>query len=113
MPALLVAHHRPGFYMRVLEEGVVEAGDEITREAAGPEQLTVAEIDALLYLPGRSRRTLRRALRIPALSAGWQGSFRDMLARAEDGDGPGCRRTGVAGLPARSASRPSRRRAAT
>ena len=88
MPALLVAHHRPGFYMRVLEEGVVEAGDEITREAAGPEQLTVAEIDALLYLPGRSRRTLRRALRIPALSVGWQGSFRDLLARAEDGEAP-------------------------
>ena len=88
MPAMLVAQHRPGFYMRVLEEGVVEAGDEIMREAAGPEQLTVAEIDALLYLPGRSRRTLRRALRIPALSAGWQGSFRDLLARAEDGAAP-------------------------
>ena len=88
MPALLVSHHRPGFYMRVLEEGVVEAGDEIMREASGPEQLTVAEIDALLYLPGRSRRTLRRALRIPALSVGWQGSFRDLLARAEDGAAP-------------------------
>ena len=48
MPALVVAHHRPGFYFRVLEEGEVEAGDEIVKVSAGPEHLTVAEIDALL-----------------------------------------------------------------
>ena len=35
MPALLVAHGRPGFYFRVLEEGEVEAGDEITQVASG------------------------------------------------------------------------------
>ena len=36
IPALLVSHRRPGFYFRVLEEGEVEAGDEIVRLAAGP-----------------------------------------------------------------------------
>src|SRR5580700_5140242 len=51
MPALLVAHGRPGFYLRVLEEGQVEAGDEIFQAGVGPERMTVAEIDALLYLP--------------------------------------------------------------
>jgi MOSC domain-containing protein YiiM len=30
MPSLAVAHHRPGFYFRVLEEGLVQAGDQIT-----------------------------------------------------------------------------------
>src|SRR5215212_4431236 len=70
IPALLVADHRPGFYLRVLTEGRVRAGEEIVRIAAGPEQMTVAEIDALLYLPGHSRRQLTRALRIPALSPG-------------------------------------------
>ncbi|HEX4245442.1 MAG TPA: MOSC domain-containing protein, partial [Acidimicrobiales bacterium] len=30
MPALMVSHRRPGFYLRVLEEGLVEAGDQIT-----------------------------------------------------------------------------------
>ena len=29
MAALLVSHHRPGFYFRVLEEGEVGAGDEL------------------------------------------------------------------------------------
>jgi ferredoxin-NADP reductase/MOSC domain-containing protein YiiM/ferredoxin len=80
MPSLLVAHHRPGFYVRVLEEGEVQAGDAIVKVADGPERLTIAEVDGLLYLPGRSRAQLERALRVPALSAGWQGSFRDLLA---------------------------------
>ena len=52
MAALLVAHGRPGFYLRVLEEGEVEAGEEIVQVAAGPERMSVAEIDALLYKPG-------------------------------------------------------------
>ena len=41
--------------------------------------MTVAEIDALLYLPGHPRQQLLRALRIPALSPGWQASFRALL----------------------------------
>jgi ferredoxin-NADP reductase/MOSC domain-containing protein YiiM/ferredoxin len=85
MPALLVAHRRPGFYLRVLEEGEVGAGDLIERVERGPEAMTVAEVDALLYLPGHARRDLVRALRIPALSEGWQGSFRELLAQAPDG----------------------------
>ncbi len=81
MPTLLVAHHRPGFYLRVLEEGQVEAGDAIEKVADGPEGLTVAQIDALLYLPNKARPLLERALRVPALSEGWKGSFRELLAK--------------------------------
>jgi ferredoxin-NADP reductase/MOSC domain-containing protein YiiM len=88
MPTLLVAHHRPGFYLRVLEEGQVQAGDEIEKVVDGAEQLTVAEIDALLYLPNKSQALLERALRIPALSEGWQGSFRDLLSKADRGEPP-------------------------
>ena len=79
MPALLVAHRRPGFYFRVLQEGEVGAGDDIVKVADGPERITVADIDALLYLPGRSRDQLQRALQVPALSKGWQNSFQAML----------------------------------
>ena len=80
IPALLVSHRRPGFYFRVLEEGEVQAGDEIVKLFPGPEQMPVAEVDALLYLPGHERQELMRALRIPALSPGWQASFRALLA---------------------------------
>jgi ferredoxin-NADP reductase/MOSC domain-containing protein YiiM len=79
VPALLVEHHRPGFYFRVLQEGEVGAGDDIVKIADGPEKITVADTDGLLYLPGASREQLERALRIPALSKGWQSSFQAML----------------------------------
>src|SRR5262249_42227285 len=75
MPALLVSHHRPGFYFRVLREGRVQAGDDIVKVAAGAEAMTVAEVDALLYLPGHTREVLQRALPIPALpgaASGWR-----------------------------------------
>ena len=62
MPALLVAHRRPGFYLRVLERGRrSQAGDAIDQVAAGPERMTVAEVDALLYLPGHARDALAAA----------------------------------------------------
>ncbi len=85
MAALLVSHGRPGFYFRVIEEGEVEAGDEIVQVIAGPERITVAEANALLYMPGHSRSQLERAVRIPALSAGWRNSFEALLERERSG----------------------------
>jgi ferredoxin-NADP reductase/MOSC domain-containing protein YiiM len=90
MAALLVSHHRPGFYFRVLEEGDVGAGDEITKVAGGPEQITVANIDALLYLPNPSRDQLDSSLRVPALSPGWKTSLRAIVEqRTSEGGNPG------------------------
>jgi ferredoxin-NADP reductase/MOSC domain-containing protein YiiM/ferredoxin len=116
IPALLVSHRRPGFYFRVLEEGEVQAGDDIFKLASGDEQMAVAEVDALLYLPGHPRQQLLRALRIPALSPGWQASFRALL-EGEPGGGnvglaltspppawPGFRRLTVAGIERESDS---------
>src|SRR5690242_12532957 len=79
IPALLIQHHRPGFYFRVLQEGPVTAGDEIVKVADGPPGMTVAHVDALLYLPGHSHSEIEQALRIPALSPGWQASFQAIL----------------------------------
>jgi ferredoxin-NADP reductase/MOSC domain-containing protein YiiM/ferredoxin len=79
MPALLVLHKRPGFYFRVIEEGEIGAGDEIVKIADGPESISVAEIDGLLYLPGHPKDRLERALRIPSLSVGWKSSLGALL----------------------------------
>jgi ferredoxin-NADP reductase/MOSC domain-containing protein YiiM len=103
MPAKLVAHHRPGFYFRVLEEGEVGAGDEIVKVADGAEHMTIAEIDAMLYLRGHSREQLDRALRIPSLSEGWRGSFQALLQ--EEMKGPTA--TGNAGLVPSSGAPPA------
>jgi ferredoxin-NADP reductase len=61
----------------------------------------VADTDALLYLPGRDRAKLRTAVRVPALSPGWQQSFRDLLAE-DDGH------SAQAGVPAWAGFRPLR-----
>jgi ferredoxin-NADP reductase/MOSC domain-containing protein YiiM/ferredoxin len=90
MAALLVSHHRPGFYFRVLEEGEVGAGDEIEKVANGPERITVANIDALLYLPNPAREQLERSLRIPALSQGWKTSLKAIAEqKSPDAGNPG------------------------
>jgi len=103
MAALLTSSGKPGFYARVLQEGEVEAGDEIVKVADGPERMTVAEINALLYLPGHSRQQLERALRIPALSDGWRTSFQAFLQQQSRG-GPV---TGNPGLAPESGSPPA------
>ncbi|HSZ53742.1 MAG TPA: MOSC and FAD-binding oxidoreductase domain-containing protein [Caulobacteraceae bacterium] len=94
MPALLTSSGRPGFYLRVLEEGDVAAGDPIALVARGPQGMTVTKVNALLYSSSHPRDQLERALRIPALSQGWRGSFETML-RSQD-DHPGA--TGNPGL---------------
>jgi ferredoxin-NADP reductase/MOSC domain-containing protein YiiM len=79
LPALLVSHHRPGFYCRVITEGAITAGDPIVKTATGPGALSVSDTDALLYLPDKDVEKLRTAVQIPALSPGWLGSFQELL----------------------------------
>ena len=110
MPALLVAHHRPGFYLRVIAEGQVQAGDEIVRTRVGRHALSVADVDALLYLPDRDIERLRAAVDIPALSPGWQQSFRELLDAAENGTAvaaPADRRASRAGPASAGCASPS------
>ena len=101
MPALLTSSGRPGFYLRVLEEGDVGSGDSIFPITKGPEHMTVAEVNALLYSSYHPRDQLERALRIPALSPGWRSSF-EALVRSQDAN-PGA--TGNAGLVPEAAAR--------
>src|SRR6201997_4139748 len=86
MPALLTASGRPGFYLRVLQEGEVGRGDEIVQVGEGKERMTVAEINALLYSPNHARDRLERALRIEALSPGWRSSFKALLQTQVSGN---------------------------
>jgi ferredoxin-NADP reductase/MOSC domain-containing protein YiiM len=112
MAALLVAHKRTGFYMRVLAEGEVRAGDDIAKVADGPEHMTVAETSALLYLPGHTREDVARALRVPALSPGWRTSLQALLDHAGDETGasgnPGLTSAAGSPPPAWSGFRPLR-----
>jgi MOSC domain-containing protein YiiM len=48
---LLTSTGRPGFYFGVQQEGEVGADDEIVKVGEADQQMTVAEINALLYSP--------------------------------------------------------------
>ena len=81
----------------------MKAGDEIIRVASGSERMSVSEINALLYMPGHPRSQLERALRIPALSAGWRGSFEALLTKERSGSAT----SGNAGLAPASGPPPA------
>ena len=100
MPALLTSSGRPGFYFRVLDEGEVGAGDSIELIAQGPQRMTVAETNALLYSSHHPRVQLVRVLQIPALSPGWRWSFEALLHSQDAGSGA----TGNAGLVPQAAA---------
>jgi ferredoxin-NADP reductase/MOSC domain-containing protein YiiM len=102
MAALLTSSGRPGFYFRVLREGEVGAGDEIVNVGEAAERMTVAEINALLYLPPHPRDRLERALRIEALAHGWRDSFEALLQNQQNGA-----ETGNSGLAPAAAAHPA------
>ncbi|SOE87295.1 MOSC domain-containing protein YiiM [Burkholderia sp. YR290] len=101
MAALLTSSGRPGFYLRVLQEGAVGAGDDIVKVGEASTRMTVAEINALLYSPHHPREKLEQALRIDALSPGWRGSFEALLRDQATGTA-----SGNAGLTPAAAAHP-------
>jgi MOSC domain-containing protein YiiM len=70
---------RVGFYLRVLEQGELGAGDAITRERRGEGGLSIRSATALRS-DGAGADELARAAATPALADVWRESF---AARAE------------------------------
>jgi len=66
---------RSGFYLRVLEEGRVAAGDRFERQSEGPDRVTVAEAMRLLFFDKKDLEGARRVLGVPALSPEWRAEF--------------------------------------
>ena len=76
---------RVGFYLRVLQEGEVGAGDGLRLVEHGPERMTVSDISHLYYFDRKNLADCERALRIEALSPGWREGFQERLAKAGRG----------------------------
>jgi hypothetical protein len=97
MAALLTGHGRRGFSLRVREDGAVQPGDDVVKVATGLGRMTVATVNALLYLDRRpDPELLQRALRIRALGPGWRASLLALLHQHSSGTAGG----GNAGLTA-------------
>ena len=73
---------RVGFYLRVLEEGEVGAGDEFTLVKSDPIQMSINRICHLYYFDRTNMEDRLQAIRIEALSPGWREGFEDQLAAA-------------------------------
>jgi MOSC domain-containing protein YiiM len=67
---------RSGIYFSVLEEGDVAAGDLVEKIAAGPEEISVADVVRLYRGDETSPELLERALRAP-LSGSWKEELRE------------------------------------
>ncbi len=80
---MFLASCRVGFYLRVLEEGEVGAGDVFDRVRTDPEGMSVREMCRLLYFDPENLRGANKALRIRALSPGWRRSFVERLAKSD------------------------------
>ncbi len=71
-----------GFYLRVLEEGEVGAGDKIELVRQDPEAMSVRKVCHLYYFDPKNLEDCKRAIRVEALSPGWREGFQEKLAKA-------------------------------
>ena len=74
-----LASGRTGFYLAVLQEGEVGAGDAIELVARDELGVSIAEITRLYVGKDPDDEALRRATRVPALPASWRVHFLERL----------------------------------
>ncbi len=70
---------RTGFYLAVLREGEVAAGDSIELLARDEHGVTVADVVSLYTADATNQELLRRVSELPALPAGWRDYFRQRI----------------------------------
>jgi len=78
-----LAAGRTGYYLRVLGEGQIGAGDSVTLLARDPAAVPVSEITRVYAHDRRDAEALRRILAAEALPASWRPYLADLLAKAE------------------------------
>jgi MOSC domain-containing protein YiiM len=71
---------RCGFYLSIVGEGEVGAGDEVTHEAGRDDSISVAEIFTLYTADDPDRQLMQRATEMAVLSPSWREHFRKRLA---------------------------------
>lgn len=79
-----LASERTGFYLAVLKEGNVGAGDEFELLARDLHDVRVSDVTRLYTREKRNAELLRRAMGVEALPASWRDYFRDRLERLTD-----------------------------
>ena len=73
---------RSGFYFGVVEEGRVQAGDELECLSRHPDGLSVADVIRLYTTEKGNAALLRKAVSVSALPESWRGYFKHQLEKA-------------------------------
>lgn len=76
---LVRENHRSGWYIRVLKEGKIQAGEHIELLARPHPQWTVARAATVNYSRDRSTHDLRELVELPELSKDWKNDLRKKL----------------------------------
>jgi len=79
-----LASRRTGFYLAVLNEGEVEAGDRMERLSRDPHGVTVADITHLYTRKPHDVGLLQRAMSVEALPDSWRTYFQDWVKKARE-----------------------------
>lgn len=82
-PKRFLTSERSGFYLRVIAEGSVGAGDSIERIKIDSARLSIKEVHHLYYFDNLNRQGIKRVLDVPALSDSWRESFEGFLDKCE------------------------------
>jgi MOSC domain-containing protein YiiM len=73
---------RAGVYLSVLQEGVIQAGDEIVVHPTANPRITIAQLLGLLREPTVDLDLVRRAIECEALPEPWKISLRERFSEA-------------------------------
>lgn len=73
---------RVGFYLRVIREGRIRAGDQVERTHRDPARLSIAEVTRVMHFDRQNKAAVTRALSVEALAEKWRERFSKALADA-------------------------------
>ncbi|MEZ5017083.1 MAG: MOSC domain-containing protein [Flavipsychrobacter sp.] len=82
MTKLFFNSGRQGFYLRVLEEGIITAGDEIIMEKEHPAKISVQDIFTLYYIDKTNYNSIKKAADLEELTLSWREGFKELLSKA-------------------------------
>ena len=78
---MFLESRRTGFYLAVLREGMVEAGDTIELVERQEANVSVADLTRVYAFEKDDLKTLRRALTTEALPESWKERFRKQIEK--------------------------------
>jgi len=85
LPRVMANVGYTGFYMRVLSEGVVTAGDGFGLERAHPERITIADVNSIIYEKSYDVALIERLAELPEFSEVGRAMFARRLERQSRG----------------------------